>query len=394
MMQLRPLLSLLLVPVVAAHGNLRSPERRNLQSISLASNQIAFNCQYDMQLSDNGETSGVSSSPDDNNSFTTAAYGWIQNAISAAQGAQSTTGEAAWSYDSMANTIRYTVFYTPVQHVMSVQYIVDFNELVAPTDEVGWVAAMNSNLDTGNLLSATSGISGIFRFLSSVENVQCEHVAASAGSRIVFEEAYVLPFRLNWAFNTSNQLAPPGEFQAAVNATEKWIAENWENTYGVMTTWRNRNELQNVDIFQRYTAFSQSSAESGLNRYQQQLGLYVQLVVGANNITDVPTVSSYLETLQLTYPLGDFVTELNNFMNEYLQPGIRILPGTQQSYAVIPTFEVSNINDSGSRTGPADDVFYTDYASVSVDLNQAALDAARANAGYGAGNGVGVGNGV
>lgn len=328
-------------------------------------NQIQFSIVYTMEVSADGEEGNASR--EQAATFTQEAYAWLKNVIETVD----TTTENDWSVETrpaldpsfygMTNLVNSEIFFEPRGHIFTLVYTVTFNELVAPP-EMPWFDSIKAAASDAVLQSSLTGPKfGSLSTLSSAWSLM------SSNARTQFEFAFVLPYRLTWSFNTTDILAPPIEYDAAVNATEAWINYQWKIFHGLKQDYA----LQNTDIRTRFTAF-QASTQQSSQRYQQQLALYVQLVIGANNITDVPPIAGYLEQLQLQNNLFYFSNALEGFQNSSLpadEP--RILPGTQFTFALAPTFEVVTVQESQSRSdnAPFQPIEYDSFAVVSVDLS-------------------------
>ena len=233
-------------------------------------------------------------------------------------------------------------------HDFAFKYTCTFQELTLPmgTEETPYdptmfirdlnIKAVPSELIGGFLDPLPND--NIFSFSTEVFKMLTLIGDGSSG-RNVFNENYVLPYQITWDFDTDRYLANQKDYFAVQNATKVWLEENWAEVY-ILPNSTERFELRTTQVKVLAGSFYSQN-----NLYSQSVSLDVELLIGANNITDVPSVQSYTTAMRYFYKISHF----NELLKPLLEPDSVLHSTNQTTYAVTPTWPVTTLEERVER---------------------------------------------
>ena len=334
------LLLLCLLPAAVAGNLLRGNQvnsmvqkQRNLEGDTLV---------FEFQINIQNDNLVIPPSAEDHENLTEVVLEWQQEA-------QMMIDAEYESFEIINQTIALIgAAYTPSA---TEQHMAEFSMEVLfanpPNDTAFFMSALANASDTEELLKGVESFAGdAFRGADAVTvsdftvTVDPNPVEESIRS---FNGTYVLPVVMTLKVATETKLDENGteifatedDYLQFTSALKEWISAEFEENYPAA---KSDFALPQVDV-----ALAQTVYQSGENvTYDYTMTFNMDLFIDSDNITDVPTVTNFMITMQSSF-------RVNLLLNTYLAPNIAedsVFTGiTQAAYVVIPTYEVTSLQD-------------------------------------------------
>lgn len=358
---MRSLLSFLLT-ASALGGSLRGvPEdaRRLQNSIvpqNMEANELAFLVNFDMYPKENP---GRPAEQAEYNYAKGAIHDWMTDLIEAvllSGGGEFNLEKGTNTNGCKSNLIDGTWFGGMGMYRTMIRYVCTFRGVDAPVPPIFMTELLNAANDEAAQTALQEAVEGaapggssfgvggrpyiwgdLDKMTTTAEEV-ISWAAIGSNNRDNFDNAFVLPYVLTWSFTTPPNLAGQADFDACKDATKQWVENYWDSLYpnmpGAMFARRT------VDVYLRYSEFS-----PGRSLYQQTVSLGVDILIGANNVTDVPSVAEYAATMQLVYRVSNFTS----LLDDALPANATLNQSNRTAFAITPTYQVETLEASKFR---------------------------------------------
>ena len=258
------------------------------------------------------------------------------------------------------------------KHELLLKYTCTFPELVVPqppyspqqfVQDLDQRYLQLSDLRVGHLNTLPQ--SNQFSFTSSVtKQIVFLEQDVTVDTRFAFDHNFVLPFQLTWDFDTNGKddddIATQADYYAVQNATKLWLDTNWDQFYsGPASASRFERRTTQVQVItgSRYTNGDNK------HRYSQSVTSAVEIMMGANNITHVPTVAEYTTTMRYFYKIADFL----ELLEPLLEDDSTLQDIQQTTYAITPSYDVATLEEREERDeAPAPESLKPKLPSIAV----------------------------